>query len=345
MRTWMMAFGVVLGVTVGWNATAFASDEPPSDSEPAARSREEPASVDSSSAAAAALRVKLQSSVRKIADSQTFDLKYRFQTGEIVYWTSQHLVAQETRVAETAQTAKSRSVSTKVWKIVKVEPNGNIVLEYSIDDVDVWQHVSGRAEIRYNSRHDAAPPREYASTAEKLRVPLALVTMDDRGAIIDKTYPSDKSRPSVSELVVPLPKKAVKIGEQWTWTEETRLPLEDKRVLRIQMRHVYSLDRVEKGLATIGMRTEILTPINDPKIRGRLLERMKKGSARFDLEAGRFVATQLDLDETVIGFAGAESILEYKARFTEEIDVGPRPASTSSVPALPAAARVATSSK
>ena len=65
--------------------------------------------------------------------------------------------------------------------------------------------------------------------------------------------------------------------------------------------------------------------IDDPKIQGRLLERMKNGSARFDLESGRVISSQLDLDENVIGFAGAESSLQYRARFLEEIITGPTP--------------------
>lgn len=273
------------------------------------------------------LRGRLSAATKKIVDNQTFDLRYKFQPGETVSWTAQHMIAQETRVKDTAQTAKSRSVSTKVWKIVEAGgADGRIVLEYSIDDVDMWQHVTGRPEVRYNSRDDGPPPREYQSTAEKLGVPLALVTMDDRGTVIDKTYPTAKVAPPLSELVIPLPKKPVRISEQWSWTEETRLGLEDKRVLRVQMRHLYTLKAVEKNQATISIRTEVLTPINDPKIRGRLLERMKNGTARFDLDSGRVVAMQLDLDETVIGFAGAESSMDYKARFLEDIIVGPPPA-------------------
>ncbi|MFM2096518.1 MAG: hypothetical protein RIS70_3642, partial [Planctomycetota bacterium] len=276
-------------------ATAPATDEPkteddktnPADETTAevAPESEEPKPL---SADEAKLRDKLSASVKRAAADQTFDLRYKFKANERVSWTVQHLVTHETSVKNVKQTAKSRSVSTKVWKIEKVEADGKIVFEYSVDNVDMWQHVSGRPEVRYNSQKDNDAPREYAQVASMIGVPLTLVTMDPHGTIIDKTYPTKGVTPTVAELAIPLPKTPVKIGAEWTLPEEVKLSLDDKRILRVQIRHVYRLENVEDKIATIAIRTQIVTPIDDPKIQGRLLERMKNGSARFDLESGRF---------------------------------------------------------
>ena len=48
---------------------------------------------------------------------------------------------------------------------------------------------------------------------------------------------------------------------------------------------------------------------------------------------------QLDLNETVVGFAGAESLLEYKARFIEDIVVGPSPLPSTTSSAVPTATK------
>jgi len=269
------------------------------------------------------LREKLKNSLKKVASEQTYDLRYKLKPGEEIRWKVEHLVTHETSIKETRQTAKSRSISTKVWKIRQIDDQGRFVLEYSVDDVDMWQHVSGRPEVTYNSRSDDTPPREYASVANMVGVPLALVTVDEHGSVIDKTYPTPGASPSVAELAVPLPAQPVKVGAHWHWPEEVNLKLEDNRVVRVRLRHVYTLQSVDKNMATIAIRTDMLTPLDDPKIHGRLLERLKKGTAKFDLESGRFTFAQLDLDETVVGFAGGDSLLEYRARFVEEIIVGP----------------------
>jgi len=330
-------------------ATAPATDEPKTKDEKTTEADETPAEAASDSeepkplsADEAKLRDKLNASVKRAAADQTFDLRYKFKANERVSWTVQHLVTHETSVQNVKQTAKSRSVSTKVWKIEKVEADGKIVFEYSVDNVDMWQHVSGRPEVRFNSQKDNDAPREYAQVASMIGVPLTLVTMDPHGTIIDKTYPTKGVTPTVAELAIPLPKTPVKIGSEWTLPEEVKLSLDDKRILRVQIRHAYRLESVEDKIATIAIRTQIVTPIDDPKIQGRLLERMKNGSARFDLESGRFISSQLDLDENVIGFAGAESSLQYRARFLEEIITGPTPGPstpTTKEPAAKAAAK------
>ena len=49
------------------------------------------------------------------------------------------------------------------------------------------------------------------------------------------------------------------------------------------------------------------------------MQRIKKGEIKFDVDAGRILSQQMDIDETVIGFNGADSMLKYLARFTEEL--------------------------
>jgi hypothetical protein len=82
--------------------------------------------------------------------------------------------------------------------------------------------------------------------------------------------------------------------------------------------------KVETGIATIAVKTEILTPINDPKIQSQLVQRMQHGEIKFDIDAGRIRSKQMDLDETVIGFSGQNSVMKYLARLTEEPGEAPK---------------------
>jgi hypothetical protein len=76
--------------------------------------------------------------------------------------------------------------------------------------------------------------------------------------------------------------------------------------------------KVETGIATISVRTEILTPVTDPRVQSQLVQRMQHGEIKFDIDAGRIHSKQMDLDETVIGFSGQNSMMKYLARLTEE---------------------------
>ena len=71
-------------------------------------------------------------------------------------------------------------------------------------------------------------------------------------------------------------------------------------------------------MATISVATQVLTPVNNPKIQSQLVQRLTKGTIRFDMDAGRVLSQNIDLDEQVLGFQGPDSSLHFIGRFTEE---------------------------
>ena len=116
-----------------------------------------------------------------------------------------------------------------------------------------------------------------------------------------------------------LPEKPVKIGSTWYEPSELRNRLPDGRVKRVKIRKLYELVKVKTGVATISIKTEVLTPFNDARIQSQLVQQLTDGTIKFDLDAGRILSKQLDWDETVVGFNGADSLMKYLARFTEEL--------------------------
>jgi hypothetical protein len=71
-------------------------------------------------------------------------------------------------------------------------------------------------------------------------------------------------------------------------------------------------------VATIQVSTQVLTPVNDPKVKSQLVQRLQRGTIKFDLDTGRLLHKQMDASEEVIGFSGPESHMQYLARLTEE---------------------------
>ncbi len=95
--------------------------------------------------------------------------------------------------------------------------------------------------------------------------------------------------------------------------------LEDQRIKSIKTRELYVLEKVETGVATISVKTQVLTPVDDPRVKSQIMQRISQGELRFDMDAGRLISKQLDWDESVLGFNGAESNMKYLARFTETL--------------------------
>ncbi len=246
-------------------------------------------------------------------------LRYKFAPGETLRWKVVQQAKVKTTVAGTTQTAETHSRSIKLWRILGADPSGRVKFEHSVESVDMRQKVTGRAEVRYNSATDKEPPPGFEQAAESVGVPLAIVTINDRGLIVDR----QNKRPGLgnreTQRTIPLPQEAVAIGDTWSQTYETHETLKGGRVKKIQSRQRFTLTALSQGVATIRIDTHILTPIDDPQLEAKLIQREKHGEIRFDVDAGRVLSQQLDLDKRVVGFAGESSSLHYTTRFSEEL--------------------------
>ncbi|MFO7906860.1 MAG: DUF6263 family protein [Planctomycetota bacterium] len=246
-------------------------------------------------------------------------LEYKFTDGEVIQWKVQHLGTTEATVQGNTQTSKMRAVSTKQWEIVDVDDEGNATFVHSVLDVEMWQKVSGREEIRYNSAEDETPPPEYRNAAKTVGVPLATVKISPSGKVLERDEKPRHIHSGLGNIAVPLPTDPVKVGQSWKVSNKIRVSRRDGKVLRIKTRLVYTLKSVKSGVATITVRTEVVTPVNDPQIEAQLVQQLIEGELKFDVDAGRLMSRRVDWDETVVGFNGNDSLMKYLARFTEEL--------------------------
>ena len=119
-------------------------------------------------------------------------------------------------------------------------------------------------------------------------------------------------------MVMPLPAEPIAIGDSWNEQSDITIPAENGETKIIKTRLHYTLEKVAGGIATISVATQILTPVNNPLLQVQFAQQMKQGSVRFDIDAGRILSEQLDVDERVLGFNGPDSSVHFVGRFTEE---------------------------
>lgn len=248
-----------------------------------------------------------------------FDLKYKFIPGETVETEVVHRTKVKTTVQGTTQTAESHSTSIKVWRIKDVTDEGTVTFDHMVARVDMWQRTSGRKEVRYNSDTDTKVPSGYEHVAEAVGVPLTTVTMSARGKIITRKEHRDQPMGVSTQMTMPLPERRIAIGESWSSPLEIDVARKDGSIKKIQTRQKFTLEKVVDGVATIKVDSQVLTPVHDPAIEAQLIQRLSQGTVRFDIDSGRVLSQQLDLDRHVIGFSGAGSSMHYVTRFTEKL--------------------------
>lgn len=246
-------------------------------------------------------------------------LQYRYQAGEVVTYAIEHQATVDTTIAGNSQKTQMRSKSTRSLHVEDVQPDGRSRFVHIIDDVDMWSEVGGRAAVRYNSREDREPPAEYAHVAESVGVPISTITMSADGQIVERQDKVVHPNFGLGGISIPLPAEPVAVGHEWSQPLDLQIRLDDNRVKTIKTRQLYRLEKVETGVATISLKTQVLTPVDDARVKSQLVQRLSSGEIRFDLDAGRLLSKQLDWDETVLSFNGADSSMKYLARLTEQL--------------------------
>jgi hypothetical protein len=254
------------------------------------------------------------------AKTDSVTLAYRFREGDRIDMDVAHRALTETTMNGTTQAVETMTDSTKTWRVVDVDDAGRATLEHSVDDVTMTSRTSDRGEIRWSSAGDADPPPGYEAVRHSLGVPLSRIVIDRAGRVVERKELRPCPPASTGDLVVvPLPDGSVAPGAEWTIPQEVvvEVPAGPRKLVRTRLR--YRLEDVTDGIATIHVDTTVLTPIDDPRLEARLLERIWDGEIRFDIEAGRVLSRRTGIDRRVVGFGGPQSSVRYKSSLEETV--------------------------
>jgi len=253
------------------------------------------------------------------ATEQTFLMQYKFKKGESFTYRVEQIATVDTTIDGNNQKTQLRSGSVRTLKVSDVDADGQMTFDHVIDQVDMWSEVTGRQAVKYNSTTDEEAPEEFASVKSSIGTPISTITIASDGTIVKREDKVRQPNLGMGGLTIPLPKEPIKVGHVWSKPLDIKVRLDNQQVKTIKTREQYTLQKVSAGVATIKMETQVLTPVNNAKIKAQLIQRLSAGSIRFDLDAGRLMSKQLDWDENVLGFSGPESNMKYLARFTEQL--------------------------
>ncbi len=247
--------------------------------------------------------------------------RYNLQPGMVISSEVTHLAKIDTKIDSTEQNSQSRTVSQKIWEVTKAV-NGEMTFDYKILEIDMSQRIGNDTELRFSSKSGEEPSRQFqaaASAAATIGKVISTVTIDEQGMIIARSDQSNPPNLGMGDITLPVPKKPVAIGATWEVPREMRIMREDSSVKTVRFRELFRFDKVSAGVATIAVRSEMLTPISEPKEEAQVLQQLSNGTIKFDIDAGRMISKELGWDKVVVGFSGAGSVMDYSARLEEQV--------------------------
>jgi hypothetical protein len=252
-------------------------------------------------------------------DSTRYDLRYKLSTGDILRYEVTHRASIRSTIDQTTQAAQTKTDSVKLWKITDVLPNGDIEVVNVVERVRMMNQLPDHDPTEYDSSRDTTPPPGFEDAARAVGVPLSVLRITPRGKVISRNVKVHQQ--SVEEdapVVLRLPAGPVTIGETWDESFEVKVALESGGTKSIQTRRRHKLTGVANGIATIEVTYQVLSPI-DATAECQLVQRLMDGEVKFDIEAGRVVSQQMEIDKRVLGFAGPTSSMHYIMRMEEKL--------------------------
>ncbi len=266
------------------------------------------------------LFVAVASTVR--SDDTAYTLRYRFTPGESVYYTTVNSTSRKFQQAEQEIETDDSVNALKHYRVLSVEPNGNAVLELMIDRTRM-QVARGESVFTYDSAVDKSPPEAFLQVHSTVGRPWLHVTVSPRGETTEYKTPGGVPVPEspdfVSRVLPELPEQPVKIGDTWKDQFVVDVPTGDIQVAEgkpltkpIRMQRVYQLKSVDNGIATLSLKTEILTGARTPKDEVSLVQRKFVGTLTIDIDKGRLTGRDLSIDGSVVGYDGPMSAMKVK---------------------------------
>lgn len=274
-------------------------------------------------AAPLALCVLLTAPQARSAPAQQYELRYKFATGDVLRWEVDVRSSVRSTIEGATQETETKTVSTKVWKVIDVLPNGNVEFINLVERVRMTNDLPDRAPIEFDSANNEETPPGFEDVVRAIGTPLSAITITPRGEIVGREIKHRQPAADPHEqIVLLLPEGQVEVGATWQQPQEIRVNLQDGGTRTIKARRKHRLKAVENGVAQIETEFQVLTPTT-PAIDGQLAHRYIKGIVRFDLKKGRVISQRLDGDKRVLGFAGPASSMHFLSRLEEKLIASP----------------------
>jgi len=259
-----------------------------------------------------------------------YKLEYKFRPGQSVYYQMEQKGRITTQKNETTETVHNSSTTLKHFQVKSVSAEGVAVLESFLDRVKMSHRFDDGPTVTFDSESKKAPPRGFAEIRNSIGRALSHAQVDKTGRLVSVTSllgsPDDENASSdepVRNLLVVLPDRPVAVGTRWTEEFPVKVKISKRLTNKVTLLRKYELKSVENNLATIRMKTEILTPIDDPGILGQLILRTPQGTIVFDIDRGLIASRSLTTNKTEIGVIGSNSAMRAAGELTERIVAPP----------------------
>ena len=256
-----------------------------------------------------------------VAEGDRHSLRFKFEKGESTYNAVRQQVSIGVEFNGVDEKAEYSANSIRHFKVLDIDADGNATLELMIDRCFMSSTQHG-ATVEYDSTNLGQPvPPEHLHVAALIGRASVQIKVSPTGVVKGITpllgQPEEKIDHAEQKLDIlfALPEESVAVGDSWKETYTSEVVVAPMGMLKklIKMERRYKLTEVESGVATIDVKTVILSPDIPPDQEAQLIQKQWMGEIRFDIAAGRMLSRTQKVDGQVAGFDKGKGLLTVKS--------------------------------
>ena len=257
-------------------------------------------------------------------DAPTWQLAFKFTPEQVVHYEDRfHSTIRLQKANKTVRILNNRK-SRKHYRVLSVDKKGQGLVETVIDHIKIRAQQGDEPAITIDSSDGPdSCPVNFRTLLATIGRPIARSRCDSSGKLLNvlsiskswlKAHPGASNQSLAKSLqkqgfLVPLPEQPVPIGGTWEESHEATTSDRVGKQHRITLKKIYSLQKVEKDLATITWKTIRLTPITDPRLLAQLIQLVDTGKVVLDIDRGVLISKTSNIDRTLVGPFGADTLM------------------------------------
>jgi hypothetical protein len=254
------------------------------------------------------------------AVAQETSWQFRWQKGQVLTYKAEH----KTNVEEMAEGAKVTTTSKlnviKRWQVVDSDAQGNGTLQLTLTSMRNEQTRPNGETVLFDSDNlDKSTPDLKAQMSKYIGQTMAIVRLDVQGRVLEIKQGSAARYEVEPPFVIVFP--AVPPKEGLTWLRPFNLTLEPPFGTgeKYEGAQRYQCTKIAGGQANLTLANQFKSMPENPKDQIPLLQKMSEGQVTFDLQSGRLLAVQLNIDRTLMNHQGMGSSYHFQSSYTEQL--------------------------
>jgi hypothetical protein len=258
-------------------------------------------------------------------------LRYKFAPEDVLEYDVDNDTTINVQVGDVGDAVTHNSHSRKRLRVLSRDDVEQATVEVSILYVTMFAKGQGQ-EMSYDSRKDDKPPENFVGIHQTIGRPWGTMQVSPLGAVSEVKLSlvgviADQPSESAMDVLPLLPEQPVAVSGTWKEPFEIEVVVEPNGKLKraVKLQRVYSLRAVEAGVATIDLRTVVLSPIRDAFQEGQLVQRKQDGTLKFHIERGVFLERSLNVNNRVVGFQGPQTTMSVINARKERLVSGDKP--------------------